>query len=223
MTPGSWRAVLFDLDGTLADTVELILRSFRHTARTHLGSVPPDSAFLEGIGTPLPVQVGGLARTEEERVDMLATYVAYQRRMHDSMVRSFPGAGAVISELRRRGTAVAIVTSKARGIASRTMRVCELDDCFDFVVCGDEVERGKPDPEPVIRAMRALDVYGEPERVVFVGDSPHDLRAGRSAGVKTAAVGWGPIERSILEAERPDYFLERMEEVLEITPRPMRR
>lgn len=213
-----WRAVLFDLDGTLADTVELILRCFRHTMQTHLGATPPDAHFLAGIGTPLPVQIGGFARSDEEQSEMLATYVAYQREVHDRMVRPFPGAATVISELRLRGVAVGIVTSKARGIARRTMEVCELHDRFDVVVCGDEVERGKPHPEPVIRALRGLGADDEPERVVFVGDSPHDLRAGRAAGTRTAAVGWGPIGRGVLEAESPDYFLETLQDVLEITP-----
>lgn len=218
MSTGGWRAVLFDLDGTLADTVELILRSFRHTMRTHLGESPPDARFLEGIGMPLPVQIAGFARTEEERVEMLATYVAYQREAHDRMVRPFPGVRAVLTELRRRGTATGIVTSKARGIATRTLEVCELHEGWDFVVCGDEVERGKPDPQPVIRAMRALGAEHDAGRVVFVGDSPHDLRAGRAAGAKTAAVAWGPIARAVLEAESPDFFLERLEDVLRIAP-----
>jgi pyrophosphatase PpaX len=218
VTSAVWRAVLFDLDGTLADTVELILESFRHTMRTHLGTVPPDAAVLRGIGTPLPVQIGGFAESDAQRAEMLATYVAYQQEHHDSLVRPFPGADAVVSELRRRGSAVGVVTSKARGIALRTMEVCGIHEHFDFVVCGDEVERGKPDPEPVIRAMRALGVHEEPQRVIFVGDSTHDLRAGRSAGVRTAAVAWGPIERRVLEAEAPDYFLGRMEELLEVRP-----
>lgn len=218
MTSGVWRAVLFDLDGTLADTVELILESFRHTMRTHLDTVPPDTEFLRGIGTPLPIQIGGFAESDAQRAEMLATYVAYQRERHDSLVRPFPGADAVVSELRRRGSAVGVVTSKARGIALRTMEVCGIHEHFDFIVCGDEVERGKPDPEPVIRAMRALEVHEQPERVIFVGDSTHDLRAGRSAGVRTAAVSWGPIERRVLEAEGPDYFIGRMEDLLEIVP-----
>lgn len=218
MTPEAWQAVLFDLDGTLADTVELILRSFRHTMRRHLGRVPPDVDFLRGIGTPLPVQLSDFARSEEERVEMLATYVAYQRSIHDEMVRPFPGATRVVAELRRRRIPLGIVTSKGRSIAERTLRRCGLHESFDFVVCGDEVERGKPDPEPVIRAMQALDAAERPERVVFVGDSPHDLRAGRSAGVRTAAVEWGPITREVLEAERPDYFVRRMEELLELAP-----
>lgn len=218
MRPRDWRAVLFDLDGTLADTVELILLSFRHTMRTHLGEAPPDVRFLETIGIPLPVQLGRFARSEAERGEMLRTYVAFQREAHDEMVRPYPGALAVVSSLRERGVPLGVVTSKARGIATRTLSTCGFDDHFDIVVCGDEVTRGKPHPEPVETAMRALRVADDPDRVVFVGDSTHDLRAGRLAGTRTAAVGWGPIARALLEEERPDYFLHRMEEVLDITP-----
>ena len=214
MTPPVWAGVLFDLDGTLADTVELILMSYRHTMRTHLGEVPPDERWLATIGRPLPVQLAAFARDDDESAAMRDTYVAFQRSLHDAMVRPFPGAIGVLSELRSRGVRLGVVTSKARGIARRTMEVCGLWDRVDSVVCGDEVERGKPDPEPVRRALRSLgleDVAGE---VLFVGDSPVDLRSGRAAGTRTAAVAWGPHARSLLDAERPDLFLDDLAELV---------
>lgn len=210
----AWRAVLFDLDGTLADTVELILMSFRHTLRTHRGQVPPDAAFLEGIGRPLPVQIAGFADSEDERRAMLATYVEFQRSIHDTMVRPFPGVPSLLDELAGQGYPLGLVTSKGRSIAERTLSVCGLEATFDCVVCGDEVARGKPDPEPVLRAMAELGVAHQSPRVLFVGDSPHDVAAGRHAGVKTAAVGWGPIDRAVLEAAEPDFFVERVEDLL---------
>lgn len=216
MTNAPWRAVLFDLDGTLADTVELILMSFRHTMRTHRDIVPPDSAFLEGIGRPLPVQIAGFAESDDEHRTMLATYVEYQRSIHDSMVRPFPGVVSVLDHLKTMGYPLGIVTSKGRSIAERTLSVCGLAGAFDCVVCGDEVTRGKPNPEPVHRALGELRVANEAPRVLFVGDSPHDVTAGRGAGVKTAAVGWGPIERVVLEAAGPDYFVERVEDLLKL-------
>ena len=149
---------------------------------------------------------------------MLETYVAFQRARHDDMVRAFPGAVQVVSELRARGTRVGVVTSKGSRIARRTLEACGLAESLDYLVCGDEVERGKPDPEPVLRALEALELGSRPDQVVFVGDSPHDLRAGREAGTQTAAVGWGPIDRHVLEAEAPNFFLERMEDVLQIVP-----
>jgi pyrophosphatase PpaX len=214
----TWRGVLFDLDGTLADTVELILRSFRHTMEQHLDEVPPESRFLETIGKPLPVQLRDFARSEEERLAMLETYVAFQRTHHDDMVKPFPGALEVVDELRAREVRVGIVTSKGHRIAARTLDVCGLQERVEFVVCGDQVENGKPHPEPVLKALAALKIDDVPDRVLFVGDSPHDMRAGRDAGTRTAAVGWGPLDRRILRAESPDFFLNRMEDLLRVTP-----
>ncbi len=213
-----WRGVLFDLDGTLADTVDLILKSFRHTMARHLDEVPPDARFLAGIGKPLPVQLREFAADDHELRSMRETYIAFQSNLHDRVVRPFPGARSVVGSLRTRGVRVGIVTSKARRIARRTLDVCGLGDAFDCVVCGDEVSQGKPHPEPVHRAMKTLGISDAPKRVLFVGDSPHDLRAGRAAGVRTAAVGWGPLERGLLLAEGPDYLFDRMEDVLGIKP-----
>lgn len=219
MTEGRrWAGVLFDLDGTLADTVELILMSYRHTMRVHLGEALPDELWLATIGTPLPLQLGDFARSEEEHRRMLDTYRTFQHTVHDEMVRPFPGAGLVLDELRRRGLRLAVVTSKAAAIARRTMEVCGLWDRVDFVVGGDEVTRGKPDPEPVARALNHLDLSGRAGEVIFVGDSPFDLRSGRAAGTRTAAVGWGPHAHEILHAEGPDYFLQALEDLLAIVP-----
>ena len=206
--------VLFDLDGTLADTVELILTCYRHTMTTHLGVAPPDDRWLATIGTPLPVQLREFARSDDEWLAMRETYVTYQRSVHDGMARAFPGVVDVLVELRRRSVKVAVVTSKARGIAQRTMEVCDLWGRVDLVVCGDEVARGKPDPEPVLKALSGLALRDRPRDVVLVGDSPFDLRSGRAAGTRTAAVGWGPHARALLDAEAPDYFLEDVAELL---------
>jgi pyrophosphatase PpaX len=214
-----WRGVFFDLDGTLADTVELILKSFRHTMETHLGEVLPDARWISTLGTPLVAQLRDFARDDREAEAMLQTYTAFQRGIHDEMVRSFPGAREVIEELTARGTGVAVVTSKRGRVARRTMEVCGLWDRVDLVVTADDVARGKPDPEPVLRALGALDLAGCAEDVVFVGDAPFDLQAGRAAGTRTAAVSWGPFARETLHAERPDYFLESLTDLLGIVPR----
>ena len=214
----SWRGVLFDLDGTLADTLALILRSFRYTMRQHLGTEPSTDAFLASMGKPLPIQLYDYARSEAERLAMRDTYVAYQRSIHDEMVTAFPGAVSTLRTLRERGSRVGIVTSKGHRIGRRTLEVCGLSDEFEYVVFGDEVEQAKPHPEPVLKALDALGLSDDPASVLFVGDSPHDIRAGRSAGTKTAAVGWAPIDRRVLEAEQPDFFVHHLKDVLAVTP-----
>ena len=212
MAPG--KLAIFDLDGTLADTIELILLSYRHTMRTHLGEAPPDERFLATIGIPLPKQLGDFARDAAEAERMRSTYVAYQREIHDDLVEPFPGAASVLSTLRENGTRLAVVTSKHSGLARRTLECCGLWESLDAVVCADEVERPKPDPEPVQLALKRLGLADEANEVVFVGDSPFDLRAGRAAGTHTAAALWGPFSREVLAAEEPDFYLTGLEGVL---------
>ncbi|HSH75410.1 MAG TPA: HAD-IA family hydrolase [Longimicrobiales bacterium] len=216
----SWRGVFFDLDGTLADTVELILRSYRHTMLEHLGATLPDERWLATMGTPLRQQLRDFARDEPEAEAMLETYTEFQRSVHDEMVRPFPGAGGVLAQLRERGARLAVVTSKRRLVARRTMEVCGLWGSVELLVSADDVTRGKPDPEPVLQALDVLGLGDSAHEVLFVGDSPFDLRAGRSAGTRTAGVAWGAFGRSALEAERPDHFFEDLQDVLGTAPAP---
>jgi pyrophosphatase PpaX len=210
-----WKGVLFDLDGTLADTVPLILMSYRHTMRTHLGEAPDDERWLSTMGTPLRDQLVAFARSAAEAAAMLETYTTFQRRVHDEMVRPFPGACAVLAALRERGSRVGIVTSKREQVARQTLSVCGLDSQVEVLVCAEHVTRGKPDPEAVRLALDALGLTHAAEETLFVGDSPFDLRAGRAAGTYTAAVCWGACTRETLLAESPDYVLERLEELLD--------
>jgi len=212
-----WDAILFDLDGTLADTVALILKSYRHTMRTHLGDVPDEQRWLHTIGRPLHDQIRLFSRSEDEAEEMLATYVAYQRTIHDEMTRPFPAVGAVVRELRDRGTPMGIVTSKRSGIAERTLGCCGLLEYFEVRVCADHVTHGKPHPEAVERALDLLSVTRR-DRVLFVGDSPYDLEAGRRAGVRTAAALWGPFPEQVLLDENPDYVVQDMGRLPELRP-----
>jgi pyrophosphatase PpaX len=217
--PGNdgWDAVLFDLDGTLADTVALILRCFHHTMEAHLGRTRPDAEWLCNMGRPLRVQLAAFARDAAEADAMLATYVAHQRQHHDGMVAAYPGIAAVLAALAERGSRLAVVTSKGREMAHRTLAAAGLAEWFPLVVTPEDVRRGKPDPEPVLYALRAL---GEPppDRVLMVGDSPFDVEAGRGAGVRTAAVLWGPFSRAALEPAAPDFWVAEPDELLALAP-----
>jgi pyrophosphatase PpaX len=212
------RAVLYDFDGTLADSTELIMRCYRHTMTTHLGDCPPDEEWLSGFGTPLETQIARFARDSAEHDAMLATYRAHQDEHHDTLLGPFPGAVETIAELDRRGVRLAIVTSKLRRGTLRGMELCGLTDLVDVVVTPEDVANAKPHPEAVEVALARLGVA--PGEALFVGDSPHDLVAGREAGVRTAAALWGPFPREALLAERPDYQLERQEDVLDLVGGP---
>jgi len=209
---GAIRAVLYDFDGTLADSTELIMRCYRHTMATHLGQAPPDEEWLRGFGTPLETQIARFARTPAEQQAMLATYREHQDELHDTLVRPFPGAVETVAELERRGVALALVTSKLRRGTLRGMDLCGLTRHFPVIITPEDVRSPKPHPEPVLAALERLGV--DASETLFVGDSPHDLVSGREAGTRTAAALWGPFPRAALLAERPDVLLERQEDVL---------
>jgi pyrophosphatase PpaX len=208
------RAVLYDFDGTLADSTDLIMRCYRHTMQTHLGQVPPDEEWLRGFGMTLESQIARFARDEAESLAMLDTYRDYQNTLHDDMLRPFPDAVETVAELERRGFRLAIVTSKHRRSAMRGMELCGLVSHFDVIVTPDDVTHPKPHPEPVLTALRQLGVA--PAEALFVGDSPHDIAAGRAAGTRTAAALWGPFPRAALEDARADVFLHAQRDVLRL-------
>lgn len=184
----------------------------------HRGEALPDQLWLSTMGKPLRVQMEAFASSPEEHEAMVATYVALQEEIHDGMVQPFAGVVEVLSELLERKALLALVTSKGRKMAVRTLGCCGLLDVFQHLVCGDEVVSGKPDPEPVLRAVELLGVPAG-SAVWFVGDSPWDVLSGRAAGVGTAAVTWGPYERPALEGAAPDVVLKDPREIIGLLDR----
>ncbi|MBX3131978.1 MAG: HAD-IA family hydrolase [Gemmatimonadaceae bacterium] len=203
-------AVLFDLDGTLVDSIELLVASMEYAfeGRTRRPSVPE---WLALIGTPLDRMLARWADDVEE-VDLLrARYREHQLLHHDSMLKLYPGMVETVRSLHADGHALAVVTSKLEVGARRALKFAQIEECFAAVVGIDQTTRHKPDPEPVQYALAQLQVPAE--RALFVGDSTHDMQAGRAAGVRTGAVLWGPYTRAELEPTAPDYWFERAEEL----------
>ncbi len=205
------RTVLFDLDGTLIDSIELILASYRHTLRTHGFTSVGDAEWLRGVGTPLRVQLAPWARDPAQMDALVATYRDYNLAHHDRMISAYPGVVAVVRAARAQGLRTGLVTSKNQEGARRGLRLVGLEESIEVLVCADDVRRPKPDPEPVHRAVELL--AADPATTLFVGDSIHDLHAGRGAGVLTGAVLWGPFGRAELTPAAPDYWLERVEDL----------
>jgi pyrophosphatase PpaX len=222
------RAILFDLDGTLIDTTGLILACFDHSWRSVTGRSRSRDALLATFGMPLREAMKLLA-SESENAELachgcgldphlierlLLEYRSFNLANHDGMVRSFAGAEYVMAELRNRGYLVGVVTSKSRELGKRGLELCSLDGLLDVAVFLDDTDRHKPRPEPVLKALEKLDVV--PSLAAYVGDSRHDLAAGRAAGVRTVAALWGPSTRESLERERPDFTAESISDLLNI-------
>lgn len=199
------KTALFDLDGTLIDSIRLILDSYHHTLKQH--NLPPrtDEEWLRGVGTPLHVQFSAWREPPDFLAAMIATYREYNLRHHDRMVTIYPGVLDALQAIKAAGIQTGLVTSKNRHGAVRGLTLVGLEALMDVMVCADEVSNHKPHPEPVEQAVALLGA--DPETTVYVGDSIHDMHAGHAAGVKTAAALWGPFGRAHLESADPDYWL----------------
>jgi pyrophosphatase PpaX len=210
-------AVLFDLDGTLIDSVELIVNSALYAFEKCGHAPPPAEEWLADLGLPLRTMFGRFMDDESAVEQLIAGYREYQLANHDRLVRPYDEVASTLTALHQRGHALAVVTSKAEPLAQRGLAHVGLDGFFDVIVGLESCTRHKPDPEPVHIALERLGIA--PDVAAFVGDSPHDMAAGRAAGVTTIAALWGPFTRAQLASSEPDYYIERMSELLPIVGR----
>jgi pyrophosphatase PpaX len=205
------RGVLFDLDGTLIDTEELILSSARHATRLVLGEALPDDVLRHNIGVPLRVQMGEYAPGHVD--ELLAAYREHNDRVHDDLIREYVGTEGALEALRAAGWAMGIVTSKSRSVAQRGLDFFGLGRFFEFVVGYEDTKIHKPEAEPVLEGARRLGIGAG--RCVYVGDSPHDMAAGKAAGSITVAALWGPFPRRVLEPG-PDYAIACLSDLVDL-------
>ncbi|MDQ0269046.1 pyrophosphatase PpaX [Cytobacillus purgationiresistens] len=204
--------VLFDLDGTLIDTNELIISSFLHT----LNHFYPDHYKREDV---LPFMGPTLQESfdsvdPEKTSEMLLMYRSYNKEHHDVLVKEFDGVYETVRTLQESGYKLGIVTTKMSDIVEKGLKLTKLDEFFDVVVAIDHVELPKPDAEPVLKALELLD--SRPESAIMIGDNHHDILGGKNAGVRTAGVAWSSKGKEHLLQFDPDYILESMADLLDI-------
>jgi pyrophosphatase PpaX len=184
-----FKTVLFDLDGTLIDSGEMILASFRHATRTVLAREIPDEELVAATGgATIYDQMRAFDRDRVE--ELVAAYREHNEPLHDELA-AFDGVEDLLAQLVREGRRLGVVTSKRRKTVDLAFRVLPIEGFFDAIVTADQVRRHKPDPEPVLVALERL--RATPDEAAFVGDSPFDVGAGKAAGVFTVAVSWGRI------------------------------
>lgn len=198
-------AVLFDLDGTLIDSIGLLLACVKHSFDGRQ-KAPTEAEWIAGIGTPLALQLAAYADSAADVEHLVGRYRAYQAEHHDGMTSAFDGTVEVLEDLERSGHPMGIVTSKGNNMMTRGLEYTGIARFMKTTIGCDSCHIHKPDPFPVRMALGELG-YGAHE-AVFVGDSPHDILAGNAAGVVTIAALWGPFTREMLEEHRPTHYLD---------------
>lgn len=203
------QGVLFDNDGTLVDSRDLLLASFRFATEQVLGRTFSDTEFMAGVGTPLDLQMYDFTDDSALAVELARVYREHNAAVHDDLIRSFPGMTEVLERFRAAGIALGVVTSKRHEVAARGLRRCGLDGFFEVLIGPDDWPEHKPAPGPV---LHACDLMGlDPHTCAYVGDSPFDIRAGNAAGTASVAVLWGMFPHDELVREGPAAVCERID------------
>jgi pyrophosphatase PpaX len=204
--------LLFDLDGTLIDTNELIITSFLHTLELYYPGKYKREDAIQFIGPPLYDTFVGI---DPDRVEeMIKTYREHNLSHHDQLVTEFEGVYETIETLHKKGYKLGIVTTKMRHTVDMGLKLTKLDQFFDVIIALDDVEHAKPHPEPIQKALAQLDAKAE--ETIMVGDNYHDIEAGHNAGTLTAGVAWSLKGAEFLKGYNPTYMLDHMSDLLTI-------
>lgn len=206
------KAVLFDLDGTLLDTNELIYKSFYYTFKEGLNLELSKDQITSMFGQPLQDSFKDYAK-EEEIDNLIKMYREYNESLHDNMCDAFLGVNELLNELKRREIKIGIVTSKRDILARRGMEIANIIDYMDVIVTPECTDKHKPNREPAIYACNKLNI--NPKEAIMVGDSHFDLMCGKDAGCKTCGVKYTALDIKRLEEVNPDYFIDEPMDLLD--------
>ena len=199
------RGILFDNDGTLVDTYDLILDSMRHATRQVLGKVLSDERLMQGVGTPLEAQFAAFTDDAGQQADLARVYRDHNHARHDQNIQLFPGVANGLRRLRDAGVALGVVTAKRHALAWHGLEITGAAPYLACLVGPEDCEVSKPDPAPVLKGVELLGL--RPSECLYVGDSPFDMQAGNAAGCPTVAVLWGMFGEDALRAEGPTYVI----------------
>jgi pyrophosphatase PpaX len=208
------RAALFDFDGTLVDTTDLIYQSMRHAAGQVLGREISREVLMANVGQPLPRQMELLSAEHAEA--LLDSYRLHNEENHDALIKEFPGVEESLARLRSAGVRVAVVTSKRRFSVDMALKTFPgLGAVVDQWVTMEDTTEHKPRPEPLLKGLELLGKIPK-EEAAYVGDSPFDVAAAKAAGVRSVAVSWGAFSEDALRAAEPDHLVPDLDSAVDV-------
>lgn len=194
-----WKLALFDLDGTLVNTIDLIVQGFTHAYAEVLGVDIPRRKVLTFIGLPMPEVMA--VEAPEQSAAMQASYYAYIDAHHDEMVRAYPGMVELVGELAERGVKTAVVTAKRTPLATHGLRLTGFPETISVVSGMEDTLKHKPEPEPLLAGLAKVGVA--PADAVYIGDAIYDLQAAAAVPMDAIGVSWGAGEDDALADQHP--------------------
>lgn len=203
------KIILFDLDGTVTNSLGLILKT-NQKVFAKMGIPWQDDEVMKYIGIPL-LEIGAIFAGADRAVDYVNIYQGLYAIEHDKYMECYPGATDTIALAKEKGFITGVVTSKSRRGTMLSLNFLNLVSAFDVIITADDVREHKPKPAPVLAALKQTGTKAE--EALFVGDSPFDILAGKAAGVKTVGVTWGMANGKLLEECGPDFMVDSWDEL----------
>lgn len=209
------RTVLYDLDGTILDTNELIIQSFLHALQDVVPAGFGAEQIIPSMGQPLINQMQLFSNLEEVS-HLISRYREFNLRQHDELVKPFPYVPEVMRRLQQAGIQQGIVTTKIRLTTEKGLRFTGIYDYVapEAIVTIDDVEQAKPHPEPILKAMEALGA--DPATTIMVGDSTVDMIAAEAAGCIPVGVAWSLKGEAILRESGARHIIHDMRDLVEL-------
>ena len=202
--------VIFDIDGTLTSTNELIFASFNHVAEKYLHKQFTDNEITKMFGPTEDVILKQWCPDDYEAARR--DYYDFYEKNH-SMADLYPGIIEILDILKKNNVLLSIYTGKGRDASIITLQKLKIYDYFDLIITGDEVKEHKPSPEGITLFLEKFRL--SKEEVLMVGDAPADIRASRTAGVKIASVIWDSYSKDEVLKLNPDYLFYSVDELKE--------
>ncbi|MDI6815749.1 MAG: HAD-IA family hydrolase [Actinomycetota bacterium] len=205
----AFKAILFDVDGTLLDTSEFIFQAFEYALERAGFPEKSREEMARLVGKPLDLCYKVLTGVEDV-LDLSAMHRAFQIE-HIDLAQAYPGARETLETLKESGLRIGVVTTRARASTLATLSLTGLATYLDHVVAFEDVENSKPHPEPILKTLDVLDSH--PDAAVMVGDTDVDIAAGKSAGTLTIGVTYGFHGLEILKS-CPDHIIDDIAAIL---------
>ena len=204
--------LLFDFDGTLLDTNELIFKTFEYVLEKYYPGKYGRAEILPFLGPTLQETFNIVDPENADR--LIREYREWNIANHDRLSVEFEGVSQTMRKLKSDGYKMAIVSTKRNDMIYKGLKLLDVEGVFDVVIGMDDVVNAKPDPEPILLALSRLNADGE--EALMVGDNYHDIVGGQNAGVRTAAVAWSAKGEDFLQKYNPDYMLHHISDILTI-------